>query len=246
MNLALIGYGKLGKMIKELAERNRHKVVVKIYKSTESRIKTLKEKKVDVAIECSVPNAVLSHAETVLEQKIPLVIATTGWHNETEKMKSLVQKHNGSLIWDSNFSIGMNIIFELNKKLAALMRSHPEYKIVIGETHHLEKKDKPSGTAIKLAQQILENNPNKKKYKLKFSYSEKTEEDEIPIFSYREGEVVGVHNINYLSDVDILELKHRALSREAFARGVLLAAEFIAEHKGIYTMRDVIDSARPD
>lgn len=240
MEIALIGYGKMGKAIEEIALQRGHQIALKVSRNnkmafTESNLQTA-----DVAIEFTQPDAALENVLTCLNAGLPVVCGTTGWNAQTGKAKEKCLELNGSFLQSSNFSIGVNIFFEINRRLAAMMDNYPDYDIAVMETHHLEKKDRPSGTAITLAEQILENVHRKQHWHLQ---ELNLGEDIIPIISNREDAVPGTHLVKYSSDIDDLEIKHTAHSRRGFALGAVLAAEFIRNRKGIFTMRDVLNNA---
>ncbi|HYV90484.1 MAG TPA: 4-hydroxy-tetrahydrodipicolinate reductase [Chitinophagales bacterium] len=237
MKIALLGYGKMGKMIEEIIQREgKHEVNLKVTSANRSNITSSLLKNSDVAIDFSSPNAVEKNITLCLDAVVPLVIGTTGWYDDLEKVKSLCEEKNGALIYASNFSIGVNIFFELNKKLAELMKHRNEYEPRITEIHHAQKKDSPSGTAISLARDILQSSAIKKQW----VNHEKAMSDEVVILSRREGTIVGTHRIEYRSAVDRIEITHEAFSREGFAQGAITAAEWIRDKKGFYEFREII------
>tara|TARA_R110002072_G_scaffold199405_4_gene357043 strand:- start:20130 stop:20828 length:699 start_codon:yes stop_codon:yes gene_type:complete len=231
MNIALLGYGKMGKTIEKLAIEKGDSIVAIVTSSKD--LSKLEE--ADVAIDFSVPNAAVTNITACLEQGIPVVSGTTGWLEDYEKVLNLCQSRNGSFIYASNFSIGVNLFFELNKKLAEMMAKHKSYKIEIEEIHHTQKLDAPSGTAISLAKDIIEKT-DYKNWKLDTASA-----DEIAIKALREEDVKGTHTVSYTSEVDSISIKHEAHSREGFALGALLAAAWLKDKKGIYTMKDVLN-----
>lgn len=231
MNIALLGYGKMGKTIEKLALEKGDTIVAIVTSSKD--LSKLKE--ADVAIDFSVPDAAVTNITACFEQGIPVVSGTTGWLDDYEKVLNLCQSRNGSFIYASNFSIGVNLFFELNKKLAEMMAKHKSYKIEIEEIHHTHKLDAPSGTAISLAKDIIEKT-DYKNWKLDTASA-----DEIAIKALREEDVKGTHTVSYSSEVDSISIKHEAHSREGFAMGALLAAAWLKDKKGIYTMKDVLN-----
>lgn len=231
MNIALLGYGKMGKTIEKLALEKGDTIVAIVTSSKD--LSKLKE--ADVAIDFSVPDAAVTNITACFEQGIPVVSGTTGWLDDYEKVLNLCQSRNGSFIYASNFSIGVNLFFELNKKLAEMMAKHKSYKIKIEEIHHTQKLDAPSGTAISLAKDIIEKT-DYKNWKLDTASA-----DEIAIKALREEDVKGTHTVSYSSEVDSISIKHEAHSREGFAMGALLAAAWLKDKKGIYTMKDVLN-----
>lgn len=233
MKIALLGYGKMGKTIEEIAQERGHKVVLKVDEDIESY--DLSSLDADVAIDFSIPEAAFKNITTCFELGIPVVSGTTGWLDHYDKAVEVCEKHDSAFLYASNFSIGVNLFFELNEKLAEMMKNLKEYSVEIEEIHHIQKLDSPSGTAISLAQQIIANNPNKVAWQL-----DHAEEDEIPIKAKRESEVPGTHTVSYKSDIDSIEIKHTAHSRQGFAQGAVIAAEWLKDKEGIYRMQDVL------
>lgn len=239
MDIALIGYGKMGKAIEEVALSRGHQIALKISRNNQNAFTESNLQTADVAIEFTQPNAALDNVVTCLNAGLPVVCGTTGWDTRMFKAKEKCLTLGGSFLQASNFSIGVNIFFEINRQLAALMDAYPEYEVAITETHHLEKKDKPSGTAISLAEQVMENMERKKHW---HEGNEPLAENVIPVFSKREAGVPGTHTVKYSSSIDEIEILHNAHSRKGFALGAVLAAEFIRNKKGIFSMRDVLKS----
>lgn len=228
----------MGKAIERVALKRGHSIVYKTNsKNTADQIDLTQA---DVAIEFTKPDLAVKHIEICMEQHVPVVVGTTAWQGELERVSKLVSEKNGSLLHASNFSVGVNILFHINEKLAALMSSHPEYKARIEEIHHIQKLDAPSGTAISLAQGLIANNKNYTSWKSETGSWPDTETSELPIQAVREPDVPGTHTISYISQTDTLTLSHEAHSRDGFALGSVVAAEFLAGKKGIYTMRDVL------
>lgn len=234
IKIALLGYGKMGKTIEEIAVEKGHHIVYK--SSMELDVESLKA--ADVAIDFSVPEAAFRNIKACLENGIPVVSGTTGWLEKYEEAKSICEKKQGAFLYASNFSIGVNLFFELNKKLAELTKTFPDYKPSIEETHHTAKLDAPSGTAISLAEQIIEKT-NKTNWKLQES-AEPIGESSIPITAFRVANVPGTHTIKYQSEIDDLEIKHTAHSRKGFAMGAVMAAEWIPGKSGCFGMKDVL------
>ncbi|APU69384.1 4-hydroxy-tetrahydrodipicolinate reductase [Christiangramia flava] len=235
MRIALLGYGKMGKTIEEIAQSRGHEVVLRVNDDIESY--NLGEFQPDVAIDFSIPKAAFKNITTCFKNNIPVVSGTTGWLDQYEKAKNICEENNSAFIYASNFSLGVNVFFELNKKLAAMMKGLEEYSVEIEEIHHTQKLDAPSGTAISLAQQIIEENPNKKGWQLNDADS-----DEIPIHAKRIENVPGTHTVSYESDIDSIEITHTAKSRQGFALGAVIAAEYLKGRSGVFTMRDVLAS----
>ncbi|MGB8191787.1 MAG: 4-hydroxy-tetrahydrodipicolinate reductase [Chitinophagaceae bacterium] len=236
MRIALVGYGKMGKAIEEIALGKGHEIVSKI---TVDNLEDFTEgnlKKADVAIEFTHPGSAFENVSKCLQWGLPVVCGTTGWAQQYEEAKKICAETNGALLVASNFSIGVNIFFEVNRQLAALMASQPDYEVTMEEIHHTEKKDAPSGTAITLAEQILEKITRKKKWVNHLSDNA----DELEIISERIDPAPGTHKIKYQSSIDDIEIIHTAHSRKGFAAGALLAAEFIAGKKGVFSMKDVL------
>lgn len=235
MNIAILGYGKMGKVIEEMAEERGHEIVLKVNEDIENY--PLDEAGIDVAIDFSIPDAAYKNITSCFKNKIPVVCGTTGWLDKYEKAKKVCQDEGTSFIYASNFSLGVNVFFELNKKLADMMKGLPEYSVEIEEIHHVQKLDAPSGTAISLAQQIIEKYPDKKGWQL-----DHADKDEIAIHAKRIKDVPGTHTVTYDSQIDKIEIIHTAKTRKGFALGAVVAAEFIKDKKGIFTMKDVLSS----
>ena len=237
MNIALIGYGKMGHAIEEIAIQKGHNIVCKVgIENLEDRTRE-NIVKADVVIEFSSPDSAYENVMLCLESGVPVVCGSTGWLDKYEQVKKYCEEHKGGLIYASNFSVGVNIFFALNKKLAQLMAPHKEYKVDLKEIHHTQKLDAPSGTAITLAEQIME----KLEYKKKWVNNPSGIENELAIISERTDPAPGTHIINYHSDIDDICITHTAHSRKGFASGSVLAAEFLAKKKtGVYSMKDVL------
>lgn len=236
MKIALIGYGKMGKTIEEIALQRKHSIVLKIDINNAGDFTKDKLAQADVAIEFTSPLSAYTNVKQLAEWGIPVVCGSTGWAEKLDEINKLFTEKNGSFIHTSNFSIGVNIFFELNKKLASLMASHPDYRVSMEEIHHTQKKDAPSGTAITLAEQIMEYIPAKKSW----VNHESGNPGEIPITSKRTDPAPGTHSVKYASAIDDIEIIHTAHSRTGFAAGAVLAAEFITDKKGIFSMKDVL------
>lgn len=236
MKIAILGYGKMGKEIEQLALEQNHQLVALIDSEEEWRISGSKFKEADVAIEFSMPQTAVSNIKRCFAENIPVVVGTTGWNDSEEEIFTLCRKSGSAIFIAANFNIGVNIFFEVNKKLAALMNSQKQYKPFIEETHHLQKLDQPSGTAIKLAKDIIAEVDN-----LSSWINDKAPaHDKLEISSIREGQVAGIHLVNYESDNDILELRHTAKSRKGFAEGALMAAEWLIGKEGVFGMNDLL------
>jgi len=239
MRIALIGYGKMGHMIEEIALQRGHEVVLRIDVTNQQDFTKENISKADVAIEFTGPESAFENVRKCIEFNIPTVSGSTGWNNKIDEAKSLCKQKNGSFLHTSNFSIGVNIFFEVNKLLAKLMASHSEYDVTMKEIHHTQKKDAPSGTAVTLAEQILSNFPRKKNWVNQPAENK----EQLSIISERIDPAPGTHEVRYASEVDDIEIIHTAHSRKGFALGAVLAAEYIADKKGIFSMKDVLNIA---
>ncbi len=236
MKIALLGYGKMGKAIEKIALERGHEIVLKIGLENKAEATTENLKQADVVIEFTGPESAFENVSKCLNAGLAVVCGSTGWNEKLEEAKVICAKNNAALIQASNFSVGVNLFFELNKMAAKLMQAHPEYKVQVDETHHTQKLDAPSGTAISIAEQIIDNYPGFS------SWSVTPEENQLPINAFRVDDVPGTHVVKYSSAIDDIELTHTAHSRTGFALGAVLAAEFINNKKGIFTMRDVLFS----
>lgn len=231
MNIALLGYGKMGKVIESIALQRGHSIVLKVT----SKDKDYSLSGVDVAIDFSVPDSAIDNITTCLKHSVPAVSGTTGWLDNYDKIVELCHKQNGTFLYASNFSLGVNIFFELNKTLSKLMKGLSQYNISVEEIHHTQKLDAPSGTAITLANEIIKNS----KYT---SWTlDKPKPNEIGITAKRIENVPGTHKITYDSNVDSLQIIHTAHNRDGFALGAVIAAEWIFGKKGVFTMKDVLN-----
>lgn len=236
MRIALIGYGKMGKAIEEIALERGHEVVLKINDENLQDFTKENVSKADVAIEFTGPHSAFENVKQLLQFGVPVVCGSTGWTERLPEMESLCKNQNGTFLYASNFSIGVNIFFELNKKLAQLMAPHNSYAIEMEEIHHTQKLDAPSGTAITLAEQIIE----KVDWKKSWVNAATSNNAELSIISKRIDPAPGTHTIRYTSAIDDIEITHTAHSRKGFASGAVVAAEFIHDKKGIFSMKDVL------
>lgn len=236
MNIALIGYGKMGKAIEEIALQRGHAIILKIDIDNQAEFTKQNLADVDVAIEFTGPHSAFENLKKLMLFGTATVCGSTGWLDKREEINHLCRQNHGAFLYTSNYSVGVNIFFELNKKLAALMAAHTDYAIQLTEIHHTQKKDAPSGTAITLAEQIIENNPAKKTWVNHISDNP----DELEILSERIDPAPGTHKVKYSSAIDDIEISHTAHTRTGFALGAVLAAEFIAGKKGIFEMKDVL------
>lgn len=235
MNILLIGYGKMGKIVKEIALQRNHSITYII--DNEKDWEQLDETKIDVAIDFSTPYIVVDNIIECFNRHIPVVVGTTGWYGRLSELKELAEKEQRGLFVASNFSIGMFIFNKVNEELSKLMNNQPSYDVSIEEIHHIQKLDAPSGTAITLAETIIDNLDRKTKWILD---SEKEEANSLNIKSERIGQVPGTHTITYSSEVDDIIITHQAHNRTGLALGSILAAEFMKGKKGFYNMKDLI------
>ncbi len=231
MKLALLGYGKMGKVIEKVALDRGHEIVLR--KSSSSTFDGLEL--ADVAIDFSVPASAVENITACLQYNVPIICGTTGWLHDYDKMAELCQQNKGAFLYGSNFSLGVNLFFELNRKLAQLMAPHAQYRVSMEEIHHTQKLDAPSGTAISLANDIVANS-NYNGWTLT-----EAQPDELAITAKRIEQVPGTHSVFYDSDVDQIEIKHTAHSREGFALGSVIAAEWIIGKTGVFSMKNVLE-----
>lgn len=231
MNIALFGYGKMGKMIEQIALKRNHTIVAKVDVDTTE----INYSEIDVAIDFSMPNAAYGNIKNCLEHNIPVISGTTGWLQDYQNAVDLCKEKNGAFIYASNFSLGVNLFFELNSYLAKMMASLKQYNVSMEEIHHTQKLDAPSGTAITLAEGVI-NETDYTNWKL-----DQAGEREIPITAKRIADTPGTHTVSYDSEVDGIEIKHTAHNREGFALGAVIAAEWIVGKTGIFTMKDVLN-----
>ena len=231
MNIALFGYGKMGRMIEQLAVERGHNIIARIDVDTTE----IDFSKMDVAIDFSMPNAAYENIKQCIKNNVPIISGTTGWLDRYDDAVTLCKAHNGAFVYASNYSLGVNIFFELNVYLARMMQHLEQYKVSMEEIHHTQKLDAPSGTAITLAEGIIEHS----RY-LDWKLDEANEND-IPIIAKRLNAVPGTHVVDYESKVDSIEIKHTAHNREGFALGAIIAAEWIIGKTGVFSMRDVLN-----
>lgn len=237
LKIALLGYGKMGKAIEEIALQKGHSIVLKIGVDNLKDLTPENIRTADVAIEFSNPESAAKNILFCLENNVPVLCGTTGWLKDISLIEAKCQELNGTFLYASNFSIGVNLFFELNKKLAFLMKKHQGYNVRIEEIHHTQKQDAPSGTAITLAEQAIEESSTKSKW----INERQNSSDELSIISIRMDDVPGTHTVTYASEIDTIEIKHTAHNRIGFAAGAVAAAEFIWNKKGIFSMQDVLD-----
>jgi 4-hydroxy-tetrahydrodipicolinate reductase len=242
MKIALIGYGKMGKMIESIALDRSHEIVLVIDQDNTQDLTIENLKKADVAIEFSTPSSVLDNINLAINAQVPIVIGTTGWYGHLQEIKNNCDENNSTVMYGSNFSVGVNIFFQINQQVAKMMNKFSaEYDVAVEEIHHVHKLDSPSGTAITVAEDILS------EFKQKTEWVDVKAEDPVTnhspqhliISSYREGEVPGTHSVIYDSDVDRIELKHEAHGRQGFALGAVLAAEWLKDKSGFFSVKEM-------
>ena len=238
MRIALLGYGKMGKMIERIAVSRGHQVVLVVDLDNRADCSVEQLRQADVAIEFTTPAVAVDNYTWCMDAGVPVVSGTTGWLDRWEEVVGYCREKGGGFFYASNFSIGVNIFFRLNKYLAKMMDNFRDYKIFIEETHHIHKLDAPSGTAITLAEGIIKNHSAYRSWKL--YQGEELGEDVLPVAAKRIGEVPGIHGVTYKSAVDEIEIRHSAFSREGFAQGAVFAAEFLFGKKGVYGMDDLL------
>ena len=232
MKIALLGYGKMGKEIENHAKKRNHEISFILDKKFEDG----KINNSDVAINFSIPEAAVSNIKLALERNIPVVSGTTGWLDDYDSIISFCQKRKGAFLYASNFSIGVNLFFKINQYLAKLMKPYEnQYTTYLKEIHHTNKLDAPSGTAITLAEEIL------KYYDYKDWSLQKKDDTSLHISSVRKDEIPGTHKVSYFSDIDEISIKHKAFNRDGFAFGAVIAAEWILNKKGVFSMKDVLN-----
>lgn len=232
MNIALLGYGKMGKTIEQIAIKRGHTIVLTVDKDDEGYDIT----KADVAIDFSIPTVAFNNISNCLNNGVPVISGTTGWLENYDNAVALCNQKKGAFIYASNYSLGVNIFFELNKTLAKMMNTLKQYNVSMEEIHHTQKLDAPSGTAISLANDIIANNANFETWKL-----DETAEKTIPIVAKRIADVPGTHTVNYESEVDTITIEHVAHTRQGFALGAVIAAEWLVGKTGVFTMNDVLN-----
>ena len=240
MKIALIGYGKMGKEIEKVALERRHEIVAKIDPLMGIDFNYQHFEEANIAIEFTTPESAMNNYRECFKHNIPVVSGTTGWLHNIDEIKDWCQNKGQTFFYASNFSIGVNLFFEVNEVLARLMNDFPQYDVSINETHHIQKKDAPSGTAIALSEGIIRNIDRIKQWNL----NKKTSIQSIEIKSFREGDVPGIHTVKYESPVDKIEIRHSAKSRIGFAYGAVIAAEYTINKKGFLTMKDLLNEKK--
>ncbi len=244
MNIAILGYGKMGMIIEQLAIERGHEVVLKVNADNLEDLRIENLKNADVAIDFSTPDSVLGNIALCFDARVPIVVGTTGWYGRLQEVKDQCIEGNNTLLYGSNFSVGVNVFFFVNKVLAKIMNRYPQYEVQVDEIHHTEKLDSPSGTAMSIAEGILEELDRKNEWvnELIGSGNELiTKPDQLLIESHRIEEVPGTHTVIYSSEVDDIEFKHSAHSRAGFALGAVLAAEWVHDKTGFFNITDMFD-----
>lgn len=236
MKLCLLGYGKMGKAIDNLSKR--HEIDI-LYRITSDNYNLLSEAlaNVDMVIEFTKPDSAISNIKACIDHGVPVVCGTTGWLDSLPELSSYVQNHDGSLLYASNFSLGVNLFFNLNRKLAKMMSAFDSYHCSVEESHHLQKLDKPSGTAISIAQQIIDNHTAYQQYTI----DDPKQTDALYINVLREVDVIGTHRVQYQSPIDHIFIEHKAYNRDGFAEGAILASKWLLGKKGVFTMDDFLN-----
>ncbi|NBC83575.1 MAG: 4-hydroxy-tetrahydrodipicolinate reductase [Bacteroidetes bacterium] len=235
MRIALLGYGKMGKEIEKTALSRNHEVVLKIDETNPQDVTRENLIKADAAIDFSIPKAAYNNINSCFDADLPIVCGTTGWLDKYDKIAERCNKENKTFFYASNYSFGVNVLFYLNEKLAEIMNSHPEFEVNIEETHHTQKLDAPSGTAISLANGLIKKLERKSKWQL-----DNSDEQVVCIKAHRIENVFGIHNVKYESDIDKITISHEAKNRKGFALGAVLAAEFIHDKIGAFGMKDLL------
>lgn len=235
MKIGLIGYGKMGKTIERLAEENGDEIILRIGSANADQLTSENLQHCDVVIEFTRPEVAFRNIEACLQAGVPVVSGTTGWMEKLPEAKEICEKKKGAFVYASNFSVGVNLFFAINRYVAGLMNAHPEYRPSIEEIHHTQKLDAPSGTAITLAEELISKVENLDTWQL-----DGAGEGVLPVRAKRIADVPGTHIITWKAAIDSIELRHTAHSREGFARGALLAAKWLVGKQGFFTMQDVL------
>jgi len=244
MNIALIGYGKMGQIIERFAIERGHEIALKIGSTNLDELTVSNLRKADVAIDFSLPDVAIKNIYTCFEANVPLIVGTTGWYGQLQEIKNECLQGNHTLLYGSNFSIGVNLFFHINEVLAKMMNNYPAYDVQVEEIHHTQKLDAPSGTAMTIAEGIIENLDRKTEWINELSGQGLTEvmkKDQLLIASERIENIPGTHTVVYSSEVDEIELKHTANSRAGFALGAVVAAEWLQNKQGFYNITDIFN-----
>lgn len=244
MKIAILGYGKMGRIIEQFATERGHEIVLKVNVDNTEDLTLVNLKKADVAIDFSTPDAALSNIELCFDAGVPIVVGTTGWYGHLQTVKNKCVEGNNTLLYASNFSIGVNVFFFVNKVLAKIMNRYPQYEVQVEEIHHTQKLDSPSGTAMTISEGILSELDRKNEWVNELIGSVEefiVKPDQLLIESHRIEDVPGTHTVIYSSEVDDIEFKHKAHNRAGFALGAVLAAEWLENKTGFYTITDMFD-----
>jgi len=246
MKIAILGYGKMGRIIEQIALERKHEIVLKIELNNQHELTVENLQKADVAIEFSTPDTVLEHIDLCFKAKVPVIVGTTGWYGHLQRLKNECESNGSTLLYASNFSVGVNVFFHVNKILAKLMNNYPYYDVQVEEIHHTQKLDSPSGTAITIAEGIVDELDSKKEWVNILTDGTGSPEDTIKpdqllIESLRIENVPGTHTVVYDSEIDTIEFKHTAHNRNGFALGAVLAAEWVKGKKGFYSAKDMFN-----
>lgn len=244
MKIALIGYGKMGQIIERFAVERGHEIVLKIGRNNLDELTVANLRKADVAIDFSLPDAAIKNIHTCFDANIPLVVGTTGWYGQLQEIKNECVSRNNSLLYGSNFSIGVNLFFHINEVLAKIMNNYPAYEVQVEEIHHTQKLDSPSGTAMTIAEGIIEKLDRKKEWVNELDGAptdEVLKQDQVLIASQRIENIPGTHTVVYSSEVDEIEIKHTAHNRAGFALGAVVAAEWLQNKQGFYNIADIFN-----
>ena len=236
MRVALIGYGKMGKIIGKLLLERNHRISFTIDQENQPEIHNILPDNTDICIEFTGPDSAFENLSILIKNKLPVVCGSTGWYDRMEQIRELVIQHDTSFVAASNFSIGVNLFFEAAQNLATIMKNHLNYNVSINETHHTEKLDAPSGTAITLSEEVRKVMDRYTGYSL----NEKVSDDQIPVFAFREENVPGTHELTFKDEIDEITLRHVAFNRTGFALGAVVAAEYIVDKKGVFTIREIL------
>lgn len=237
MKFALLGYGKMGRQIEALLRRDGHEIVAIIDNEEDWSARWPAFLTADVAIDFSMPSVAVRNMIRCFENHIPVVVGTTGWHEKLPEVEALCREHGGSLVYGSNFSVGANLFMQLNRQLAVWMDKEPQYEAGIEETHHVTKKDAPSGTAVTLAKGLLSEVSRYQRWQL--ADGTPMPEDALPVIAHREGSVTGIHQVRWHSEEDDIVIIHQAHSRQGFALGAVKAAVWLKGHPGVYDFADI-------
>ncbi|WP_316751011.1 4-hydroxy-tetrahydrodipicolinate reductase [Pedobacter gandavensis] len=244
MKIALLGYGKMGQIIERFALERGHEVVLKINSSNQDELTVANLSKADVAIDFSIPDAAIPNIYLCFEANVPIVVGSTGWYGELQEVKNACLSSNNTLLYGSNFSIGVNIFFHINQVLAKVMNNFPAYDVQVEEIHHTQKLDSPSGTAMTIAEGIIDALDSKKEWVNELvgsPFEDIIKKDQVLIESHRIEHVPGTHTVVYSSEVDEIEIKHTAHNRAGFALGAIVAAEWLQNKQGFYNIADIFN-----